>query len=223
MNTELKEFIEANSLFNWKPNPLEFPKDLWKSNWPYVTFEKTIDPLSVERELNSINEYFVEHRSQDSYKHSGWSSVALHGIEYDRTENWDKYGFKSQEEANYKWTMVCNKIPYVTNIIKSLPFVKLGRVRIMRLAPGGYVMPHTDGTGRVFGPFNFALTQPIGCKFVFEGFGTVPFAQGRGCMLDLGVRHAVYNDSDQYRYHAIIHGHPTKDFYPGMLYSISQL
>ena len=76
----------------------------------------------------------------------------------------------------------------------------------MRLAPGGHIMPHTDGPGRIFGPLNFPLTNPEGCKFAFEEDGIVPFEVGRGFMLDLGRRHFVLNDSDEYRYHLIVHG-----------------
>jgi hypothetical protein len=41
---------------------------------------------------------------------------------------------------------------------------------------------------------------------VIEGHGVVPFKQGSGFLLDIGKKHAVINDSDEYRYHIIIHG-----------------
>ena len=78
----------------------------------------------------------------------------------------------------------------------------------MRLSPGGYIMPHTDGQGRIFGPCNFALSHPESCYFIFENHGVVPFATGRGFMLDIGIKHAVINNSDDYRYHVILHGEP---------------
>jgi hypothetical protein len=79
----------------------------------------------------------------------------------------------------------------------------------MKLSAGGYIMPHVDGPGRIFGPLNFALTQPEGCRFVFKDIGTVPFKVGRGFMLDIGREHIVVNDSAEDRYHIIIHGRPT--------------
>jgi len=223
MNAELLQFVEANGKFNWRPDPKNYPANLWNSDWPFVTYEKTIDPFFVQMELEKIDHLFVEHRSKDSYGHSGWSSITLHGIDYNKTEHFDRYGFTNEADANYQWTSICNQIPYITNVIKNLPFCDYGRIRIMRLAPGGFVMPHKDGNGRTFGPFNFALTNPVGCKFIFEGYGVVPFAQGRGCMLDLGIRHAVFNESDQNRYHVIVHGSPTSKFYQGMMSSIAHL
>lgn len=219
----LDQFINVNSKYNWLPTASNIPADLWKSNWPWVPYEKDIDEVSVQLELDKIDHLFVEHRNKDTYSHKGWSSICLHGIDYDKTEHWDRYGYNSLEEANYHWTDICDQIPYITNITKALPFKDYGRVRIMRLAPNGYIMPHTDGQGRIFGPFNFALTQPIGCNFVFENYGIVPFKTGRGCMLDLGVKHAIINNSDQVRYHLIIHGSPTSNFYAGMKESIDKL
>jgi len=130
----------------------------------------------------------------------------LHGIDYDKTEGYERYGFKSDEEANYKWTRPSRLAPTITNLIQKMPFNHFHRVRIMRLAPGGHIMPHADGVGRIFGPLNFPLTNPQGCTFAFEDDGIVPFAVGQGFMLDLGRRHFVLNDSDEYRYHLIVHG-----------------
>ena len=81
----------------------------------------------------------------------------------------------------------------------------------MRLTPGGHIMPHNDGDGRIFGPYNLALIHPLECLFVFEGKGLVPFKPGRGFFLDLGVRHCVLNYSKSFRYHVIIHGTLTSD------------
>jgi hypothetical protein len=104
-----------------------------------------------------------------------------------------------------------------------LPFASYGRVRIMKLAAGGYIMPHVDGPGRIFGPINFPLTHPDGCRFVFKDMGTVPFAVGKGFMLDIGREHIVVNESDEDRYHIIIHGRPTAAITNLIKESIKQL
>lgn len=214
INSELGNFIDSNTHINWVPNIDQYPERLWESNWPWAPLiSKDVNFKTIGDEIASIDHLFKEHRSNDhvgGYGHSGWSGISLHGIDYDKTENYHMYGFKTQEEANYHWTSISDKIPYITSLIKSFPFKNHGRVRIMRLAPGGYVMPHTDGTGRIFGPFNFALTNPDGCRFIFEKFGEVPFKPGRGFMLDLGIKHCVFNNSDRPRYHVIVHGEPTE-------------
>lgn len=212
INEELHTFLELNSKNQWK-YPKEMPNNLWQSDWPWapVIPKQELDINLIKTEMKNIDHFFVEHRAKDkinSYGHNGWYSLTLHGIDYDKTENYDRYGFKSQEEAKYDWTAVCNLIPYTVNLIKSLPFSNYGRVRIMRLSPKGHIMPHTDGPGRIFGPFNFALTNPEGCKFVIKNYGTIPFKPGIGFLIDIGNLHAIYNDSDEYRYHVIIHGVP---------------
>ena len=54
----------------------------------------------------------------------------------------------------------------------------------MKIEPGGYIMPHEDGEGRIFGPLNIAINNPQGCGFYFKDHGEVPFKQGRGMFLD---------------------------------------
>lgn len=225
MNSELLEFIRVN--IKYKFHPCILPQDLWKSNWPWAPIIPN-EPITsvILEELAAVDHLFVDHRANDkinSYSHEGWAALTLHGIDYDKTENYERYGFKTESEANYHWTSVCKQLPNTVELIKRLPFTNWGRVRIMRLAPNGYIMPHTDGTGRIFGPCNFALTNPTGCEFVFEGHGRVPFEQGRGFMLDLGIKHAVYNNSDQYRYHVIIHGSPNLDINSIVKQSIEKL
>jgi hypothetical protein len=76
----------------------------------------------------------------------------------------------------------------------------------MKLSAGGYIMPHTDGPGRIFGPFNIAINNPKGCEFYFRKWGKVPFRQGTGNILDIGNEHIVWNNSKEDRYHFIVHG-----------------
>jgi hypothetical protein len=209
-NTELIDFLTVNKKKQWNyPNTI--PNNLWETDWPWsqVNATGTHNYNEIIAELSAVHDLFVEHRAEDkiaSYGHEGWYSLTVHGIDYDKTENYDRYGFSSEQEANYKWTSVCDKLPLTKNLIDSLPFKDYGRVRIMRMRPRGYIMPHTDGSGRIFGPFNFAINNPEGCEFVIEGHGVVPFKQGSGFLLDIGMKHAVLNDSEEHRYHIIIHG-----------------
>jgi hypothetical protein len=212
MNPVLQDFITANTRTQWV-QPAITPHDLVNSDWPWAPHRPAnFDAAIIEAEMAAIDHLFVEHRARDkihSYGHDGWWSITLHGTQPDHTEHWDRYGFKSLEEANYQWTSVNDMIPTTSKLIRSLPFRNWGRVRIMRLAPGGYIMPHSDGPGRIWGPYNLALTNPPGCQFVFEDRGVVPFEPGLGFILDIGRQHALYNNSDQPRYHAIVHGQYT--------------
>ena len=227
---ELLEFIEDNKEKQWWPDinpPPDF--DLWKSDWPWAPMFVDLNESRVHNELQRIDKHFVPHRDKDrsdGYGHEKWDSLTLHGISSEKTEDYDQYGFKTEEEADYHWTDICEKCPYIVDTIKSLPYSKFSRVRIMRLAPGGHIMPHNDGDGRIFGPYNLALTHPPECLFVFENKGVVPFKPGRGFFLDLGVRHCVINyinRSRLFRYHVIIHGTLTPDVDPLIRSSLEKL
>ena len=211
----VEDFIVENKKYSWRPNMKAQPKNLFESDWPWAP----VDPFPnwnqrrIEEELLRVDSLFVPHRAKDkihSYSHEGWSSLTLHGISRDKTESHERYGFKTEEEANYHWieNIPC---PYIIDLMKSLPFKTYGRVRIMKVAPGGYIMPHNDTPDggdykRLFGPMNIAFTQPISCEFVMEGVGVLPFRPGKGFILDIGHRHCIANKSNKNRYHAIIHG-----------------
>lgn len=227
MNTQLEQFITQNTGTQWSyPHPV--PPNLWQSDWPWAPMlpQHHFDEEAIMGELASIDHHFVEHRAGDkihSYGHHGWFSLVLHGSHPHQTEHWDRYGHTSQEEARYHWTEVGDEAPLLSQFVKALPFTDHGRVRIMRLAPGGHIMPHSDGRGRIFGPYNFALTNPPGCQFVVEGRGVVPFRPGLGFFVDIGRRHALVNRSDQPRYHLIVHGRPTINVHQAVTNTISQL
>ena len=207
----IKEYFDNIKDKKWEPKSI--PVNVFESDcdWPYsvIDFDADFDKM-LEEIRNLESTFFVKHRDKDklnSYFHEGWNAVTLHGIDSSKTEHFDRYGFKTQEDANYHWTEVCEYLPTLTNFIKSLNYNQYDRVRIMKLKAGGFIMPHTDGKGRIFGPFNIAINNPEGCSFTFKDDGIVPFKKGRGVFLDLGREHAVWNNSNEDRYHVIVHGH----------------
>lgn len=207
----LTKFINDNNS-SWTPKML--PANLWKSDWPWAPIRIELDTIKVNEELQKLKYFFVAHRDKDkinSYGHEGWESLTLHGLDYDKTEHWDRYG--TLDETYYRWTEVCEYAPYIVSLIKSLPYSKFDRVRIMKLSAGGYIMPHNDGPGRIFGPLNIALTNPDGCKFIFKDYGVVPFEPGKGFLLDIGNEHCVINNSSEDRYHIIVHGTHTSEMH----------
>lgn len=207
----LEKFSQDAISKQWSPT-WPAPSDIFKSSWPWLPVEFDADFKKMHEECKANDHLFVGHRQKDkqnSYNHEGWGAITLHGINSTATENFEQYGFKSIEEANYNWTEVCELFPTCVNFIKSLKYSKYDRVRIMRLEAGGYVMPHTDGPGRIFGPLNIAINNPEGCNFYFKDWGAVPFKQGTGNFLDIGYEHIVWNRSTEPRYHFIVHGHST--------------
>lgn len=186
------------------------------SDCAYYPIEFNFDQALLLEECKSVDDLYFDHRSQDKkkgYGHKGWQSLTLHGIDPHKTEHYTKYGFTNLESAGYRWTEVCDRVPNLQKFLSSLPYRVFDRVRIMRLAPGGYIMPHTDGPGRIFSPLNIAINNPQGCEFVFKGAGIVPFKAGRGMILDVAREHIVINRSNEARYHIIVHGYYSEDFF----------
>ena len=183
----------------------------------YYPIKFDFDTELLLKECQGVDDLYFNHRGQDKksgYGHEGWQSLTLHGIDKHKTEHYTKYGFTSLEKAGYHWTDACDRVPNLANFLKSLPFKVFDRVRIMRLAPGGYVMPHTDNKyERAFSPLNIAINNPEECYFVFKDKGIVPFVAGTGLVIDVGREHAVINYSNEVRYHIIVHGHYDKGFY----------
>lgn len=204
-----KEYIQEFKVKQWQPS--EIPTNVRDSDWPYAFYDFPNDFSIFKKEVENIpEEYWIEHRTGDTkagYKHEGWSAAVLHGIDYTKTEYHSRYGFETFEDAKYNWTEVNRYTPSLSSFLKNLEWERFERVRIMRLAPQGYIMPHTDGNKRMFGPFNIAINNPEGCEFVFRDHGLVPHKAGRGIFLDVGNEHCVYNNSQDYRYHIIVHGH----------------
>ena len=92
-------------------------------------------------------------------------------------------------------------------IKKCFPYKQYFRIRIMRISPGGHIWPHIDGGFDHLGPINVALNNPEGCAFYMGGVGILPFKQGTAISLNIGSKmHAVVNNSNENRYHLIIHG-----------------
>lgn len=206
MNKIINAFIELSLENQWYPTIPSNNFDVFQSDWPFLQIDFEDDFKKMHQECIQNDHLFVGHRQKDkhlSYSHEGWAALTLHGLRPDATEHYDQYGLT---EPDYKWTEVCEYFPTCVQFLKKLGYKSYDRVRIMRLAPGGYIMPHSDGNGRIFGPLNIAINNPEGCDFYFEEWGKVPFKQGTGFFLDIGNVHAVYNNSNEPRYHFIVHG-----------------
>lgn len=204
----LLDFYERNRRFSHQPGR-SFGLSRADPECAYYPIRFDVDANVLRQECEQVDHLYFNHRDEDQlggYGHYGWQSLTLHGIDMHKTKHFTHYGFKSFEDAGYHWTDASHKVPSLSKFLQGLPYVRFHRVRIMRLAPRGYIMPHKDGDDRSFGPLNIAINNPVGCDFVFEDKGTVPFEPGVGMVLDVGRRHAVINQSDEPRYHVIVHG-----------------
>lgn len=202
-----------NTYLNYKvspphpPNPLRGDWVKYHSGLPWLKLQLPfpIDWAKILEEIKGVDHLFVSHREKGG--HSGWSSLVLHGLKPEWTESYEAYGYNEEPYNEYHWTEICEHLPYTTNLFKNVfPYKRYFRLRLMRLSPGGYILPHRDDHWSHLGPLNISVNQPSGCEMVMENGGTVPFTDKSAFSLDISRLHSVWNRSDENRYHIIVHG-----------------
>ena len=159
---------------------------------------------SIASELKSIpTNLFVPHR--DTYESNvGWKSFVLHGKSYDATREAEYYN----DDRPLVWTK--EAATYCPETVKffqnNWPSTDFERVRVMLLEPHSVINLHNDpGSPNDAWPVNIAITQPNNCNFYLDKFGVVPFTPGSVFLINVGNLHTVINDSNQNRYHIIVH------------------
>ncbi len=174
---------------------------------PITGFENA-DWEKMHWEAEQLEKHYVPHRKHES--HDGWSSLCIHGLSSVHTEAHHTYGYKDRKDAPYRWTDVADWCPTIRDFFENqFDYDDYDRIRIMKLSPGGYIIPHKDSITEDedhIGPTNLALNNPDDCNFYMEDIGILPFEQGRIMKLNLFNVHCVYNHSDKNRYHMIVHG-----------------
>lgn len=212
-----KEPIEDFAARNDYPAKVKYPQNLTSGrevnkcpDIPFLPIDdwmETEDWTKMYAEAKALEKHYVMHRTHES--HSGWASLCLHGITSVHTESPHTYGY-TNEDCPWRWTDVADVCPTITKFFKEkFDYKKYYRVRIMKLSPGGYVIPHKDSITQEenhIGPINLALNHPDDCKFYMDNIGHLPWTQGRAIKLNLYNVHAVINHSNQDRYHVIVHG-----------------
>jgi|TARA_R110002051_G_scaffold264863_1_gene324784 hypothetical protein len=207
----LNNFIEEN---NYKAN-LSLPSGLKKGNEvrlykgiPFLPIDIKADNVNWDElvdEAKQFDKHYIPHRHHE--KHKDWASVVLHGISSIHTEAPEVYGY-TNDTAPWRWTDISDFCPNTIRMLKNcFSYKKYFRIRIMRISPGGHIWPHIDGGFDHLGPINVALNNPEGCAFYMGGVGILPFKQGTAISLNIGSKmHSVVNNSNENRYHLIIHG-----------------
>jgi len=188
----------------------EQPKELFYKNQIIPEIPRKV----ILEEIQSLeeNNLFTKHRGDI---HPGWESFVLHGLGYDKTEAYERYGYESDLDAPHDWTEEALKycprtVEYFkTNMLRKKYF----RVRIMKLAPNGYINIHDDDPNkhRTQWALNIAINNPEGCEMHFWNNdliyqGQVPWVPGMANEIRVHYNHMVRNLSNTTRYHIIVHG-----------------
>ena len=208
VHQELREFFDTWQ--NHRPIMPSIPHktvDSIRSSLGYLPLKLpfNIPHSEMLKEAAALKDYYVYHRAGGH--HQGWRSLCVHGISSVHTENHDKYGFTDRKSAGYAYTDISRFCPNTTAFFRDVfGYETYDRVRFMLLEPGGYILPHADVDYKKLSPINIALNNPSGCIFVMQDWGTIPFSAGSANMIAVGNTHAVHNDSNEDRYHVIVHG-----------------
>lgn len=190
----------------WLELDIAFDLDLWK------------------QETSAADNYYVNHRDIKTGEgtHVDWQSCVLHGIDVDKTNIWNIYGY--DREPEYRWTTVGNNTPSIKKFwTETFPSEDYARIRFMKLGGNGLISPHNDGKGtvnldKIFDyplPVNVAIVHPENCFMSIKDQGIVPFQEGKMFIVNILEDHSVINFSNQDRIHLISHcyvGNRRKDF-----------
>jgi len=226
MNSKIQEFYLQHKDKVW--NYERIPKNknprhwaTWESKYPWLKLMIDAPFKEMLEEAKSIKHLFVEHRTDYS---QGWKSVCIHGIDDHVTSIPEDHGF--DKDAKKDWTNASTKCPITTNYFKNeYPINVYDRIRFMLIEPGGYINPHVDGS-RDDNPsraVNMSLNNPDECFLITEN-GIVPYDNnGSVFYFNIAYEHGVINNSNEDRYHIIVHGAETPEFEDIVLKSYDEL
>lgn len=172
------------------------------SGIPWLRLDLAVPAHLIFKEIQQANHLLIDHRD-DYGENRGWKSFCLHGKSLHQTQH-------CVDERPFHWIPEAQMLlPNTISFFKSWSIDNYHRIRVMALEPGGYVSLHQDlkqdSAETVLGPVNIAITQPDDCHFIIKDWGTIPFQTGDAYMPDVTNWHAVVNNSDQTRYHIIVH------------------
>lgn len=172
------------------------------SGLPWLPLTLAVPHSTILSEIKNIESLFSTHR-EDYNEHQGWKSFCIHGKSYDATREDEYYN----DTRPHTWTREAETMmPATVDYFQTQwPGSQYRRIRVMLLEPGGYISIHRDNVTPGLSAINIAITNPEGCNFVMEAKGTVPFRSGLAFWLDISNHHTVFNNSNQNRWHIIVH------------------
>ena len=200
--------------FSYGPNSLPGAYDDYFEEISVPKFDTT----QFLKEIENLEKHnlFVKHRGD---VHPGWSSFVLHGIDWNKTNDYGDYGYASNEETPYKFVDYAKQhIPSIVEYFQNNQIHNIKnyhRIRIMKLAPGGYISLHNDTPDGQYDTngwnLNMAINNPDNCEMHFWNdrylyLGQVPWKPGKAFEIRTNYNHLVRNLSNEIRYHIIVHG-----------------
>jgi|FreactcultureFD7_1027221.scaffolds.fasta_scaffold02251_7 hypothetical protein len=179
----------------------------------YLKLDIEIPYEEILLEAKNLREIFIPYR-QNGYDFYGWHSLPIRGLSSKDPYSWEQYDLPSARAAAEKmiWTEIADQCPITTNWLKTVyPSQSYARVRFMLLEPAGQIGFHSDTTYSVLGAVNIALNNPDNCKWHWRDGDTLQFVPGDVYAMNNSYEHSVINDSNEDRYHLIVHHYDSTD------------
>jgi hypothetical protein len=184
-------------------------KEYFQSEGRYLKLDIQLPYKEMCSEAFALLDKFSSHRGGE-YSHAGWESLTIHGLGWDKHENYDTYGYKKGKDASSDmyWTEIADLCPITTKWLKEVfPCGKYGRVRFMLLRAGGKIALHSDSSIKLIENINVALNNPPGCKWIWGDGEEIIMEAGGVYAMNLHYYHSVVNESNEDRMHMIIARH----------------
>jgi Aspartyl/Asparaginyl beta-hydroxylase len=179
------------------------------SSAKFLKLDLSIPYSEILNEAKSLRNEFIEYRSSgEDFK--GWHSLPIYGLDHTKPYSHEAYGFSNPIDAIklMGWTEVSKKCPVTVNWLKnSFPSKILGRTRFMLLEPGGQIGWHTDTEFSILENVNISLSNHPDCKWYWKDGSSIDFTPGNAYAVNISYPHKVINNSNEDRYHIIIHHH----------------
>jgi len=179
-----------------------------ESGIPWLKLHKEIPTHQILAEIKQAEHLLINHRDEYN-EHRGWRSFCLHGKSLKQTQH-------CEDSRPFQWVPeIQNLMPKTVEFFRSWAIGNYERIRVMALQPKGYIALHRDLVREQESNFltaiNIAITQPDDCHFIIKDWGQIPFSPGDAYMPDINNWHAVFNHSEQTRYHIIVHSNNWTD------------
>lgn len=195
---------------------MKFDYDLYskieKSGEPFMFMDITFPYEEMLAEAKALDDEYFGFSRSPCEANAGWSAIAIHGTKPHHIAAWKKY-YNDREEwvKDIEWQDVAERCPVTKDFIDNhFPGGPHRVIRFMRIEPGGYINWHVDKpTGQhSLSANSFVLSHPEGCIFETDYDGKVyslPIEPGKVFTLNPAHDHRVYNNSNETRYHMILH------------------
>ena len=193
-------------------------KEYYQSEGRYLKLDIDLPYKEMCAEAFALLDKFSPHRGdEDSY---GWESLTVHGLGWDKHENYSNYGYKKGKDASNDmfWTEIADLCPVTTKWLKEVfPCNRYGRVRFMLLRAGGKIALHSDSSIKLIENINVALNNPVGCKWIWGDGEELIMEPGGAYAMNLHYHHSVVNNSNEDRMHMIIARHDALDEWKALI------